>query len=434
MTTNPKTNVLFRARLMRVLLACALLVATFAAFGKAPAAPPSILPPGSDPDRGPSTVIFPPQSVPLKFDHKLHVQDLGQACTSCHPGGATSARSADVLLPKGTACDGCHKSDHRDAFAVKMLADAKASCATCHDGTNGDRVPAVRIPEPNLVFSHKAHAVRNIGCAQCHGDVSAVGLATRDQLPRMRGCVKCHSLEEGPSIARGDARGGCETCHISGGAKEGGTLRTLFGSGKMLPPKWLRNAGHDAAFIQRHKFVAANDSKFCANCHKEESCTDCHDGRVRPRNIHPADYLSMHATEARMQTQNCTSCHREQSFCLSCHQRLGVAMSGPAAVREQGRFHPPRSLWSGAAGQGGAGSAGGPRTMHSREAMRNLNACVSCHIERDCVVCHGGKGVGAGFSPHPPDFAGRCGGLLARNPRPCLVCHESDSTEVARCR
>lgn len=424
-----------RAQLMQISLVIVVTIATVFAFAKNPAPPPSIQPPGADPDRGPSTVIFPPQSVPLKFDHKLHVRDLGQACTSCHPGGTTSARSSDVILPKGSACDSCHGSDHRDTFAVKMNAGAKAVCSTCHEGSGGDNVPRVRIPEPNLVFSHKAHATRNIGCPQCHGDVSAVGLATRDQLPRMRGCVKCHALDDTPSVARGDAQGGCETCHLSGAAKEGGKLRTLFGSGKMLPPKWLHNAGHDVGFIQRHKFVAANDSKFCANCHKEEYCTDCHDGRVRPRNIHPGDYLSMHATEARMQTQNCTSCHREQSFCLSCHQRLGVAMSGPASVRELGRFHPPKNIWSGASGgSGGNGGARGARTEHSREAMRNLNACVSCHIERDCVVCHGGKGVGGGFSPHPPDFAGRCGVLFNRNPRPCLVCHETDSAEVSRCR
>ena len=62
---------------------------------------------------------------------------------------------------------------------------------------------------------------------------------------------------------------------------------------------------------------------------RRTSAPACHDGRVRPRNIHPNDYLNMHAVEGRLATQKCTSCHREQSFCLGCHQRVGVSMSGP---------------------------------------------------------------------------------------------------------
>ena len=90
-----------RARFATWLFVVACVVASAIAFAKKPLPTPSPLPPGADPDRGPSTVIFPPQSIPLKFDHKLHVRDLGQTCTSCHPGGTMSARSADVILPKG---------------------------------------------------------------------------------------------------------------------------------------------------------------------------------------------------------------------------------------------------------------------------------------------------------------------------------------------
>ena len=75
--------------------------------------------------------------------------------------------------------------------------------------------------------------------------------------------------------------------------------------------------------------VAANDSQFCANCHKEDFCVGCHDGRVRPRQVHPNDFLNMHAIAARQNSPTCTSCHHEQSFCLGCHQRSGVTMSGP---------------------------------------------------------------------------------------------------------
>jgi hypothetical protein len=199
----------------------------------------------------------------------------------------------------------------------------------------------------------------------------------------------------------------------------------VFASGALKPPRWLHDAAHTPDFIERHKMIAANDSQFCANCHKEEYCVACHDGRVRPRSIHPSDYISMHPIEARMETQRCTSCHREQSFCLNCHMRLGITMSGPPAARESGRFHPPKYIWSDAPPKPG---------HHSFEAERNLNACVSCHTERDCVTCHGAQGIGGGFDPHRPGFTSSCGTQMRRNPRPCFVCHEPGAAVLNECR
>jgi hypothetical protein len=430
----------FEAAARLVLLILALLGAVGIALAAPPpgddapsghegAAPAAWLPPGaSADDRGPSVAIYPPQSLTIRFDHALHTGRLGLGCTSCHPGGATSRSAADKLTPAGTACDRCHGSSHADPNHVAPGADEGGACATCHLGYregDGNRVARFDIPPPNLRFDHQKHAARNIGCRQCHGEVQNVGLATRDQLPRMRGCIGCHQHPD--AAARGTAKGACETCHLSAGARtgEGGQIRTSFASGVLRPPAWMRNASHGPDFLARHKYVAANDSQFCGSCHKEETCTACHDGRVRPRTIHPGDYLGMHAAEARLATSKCTSCHREQSFCLTCHQRLGVAMSGPPGVREAGRFHPPQAVWSDAPRKPG---------HHAFEAMRNLNACVSCHIERDCVVCHGGRGIGAGFDPHPTGFLAGCTSQMRRNPRPCLVCHDPGSAELGRCR
>lgn len=383
------------------------------------------LPPGAfEEDRGPSTAIFPPQKLTLRFNHKLHVQQQKLTCTGCHAQADTSQVAADRLTPKAAACDGCHGSNHDDLNAVSPGTDPIGRCEQCHLGYrsgDGNRVARFEIPTPNLVFNHKKHATRNIGCAQCHGEVQNFELATRDQLPRMRGCLGCHQRSD--AATQGDAKGACETCHLKGATKEGGLLQTTFASGTLEPPRWLHNAEHGPDFVERHKYVAANDSQFCGNCHKEDFCTACHDGRVRPRNIHPNDYLNMHAIEGRLATQKCTSCHREQSFCLGCHQRLGVAMSGPG--REGGRFHPPKSEWSDPPRRPG---------HHSFEANRNLNACVSCHIERDCVVCHGGRGIGAGFNPHSGSFVAGCDGPFKRNPRPCYVCHDPGSASLQRCK
>ena len=389
------------------------------------AVPLADLPPGAfDQDRGPSEAIFPPQKLTLRFNHKLHVGEQKVACKTCHAGAVTSGSSKDKLTPTPATCDNCHASSHADLNHVTPGDDAIGKCNYCHVGYkegDGNRVAPFEIPRPNLVFDHKKHADRNINCQQCHGDVQDLELATRDQMPRMRGCFGCHQQPE--AAARGSAKAACETCHIKGGASEGGRLRTTFPSGVLEPPRWMHNAQHSPDFIQRHKMVAANDSQFCASCHKEDFCTACHDGRVRPRNIHPNDYLNMHAVEARLATEKCQSCHREQSFCLQCHQRLGISMSGP--VKDSGRFHPPKSVWSDAPRRPG---------HHSFEANRNLNACVSCHIERDCVVCHGGQGIGGGFNPHSGGFAGGCATQFKRNPRPCYVCHEPGATVLQRCR
>ena len=392
--------------------------------------PSKLLPPGTfEPDTGPSTVIYPVQTLTVRFNHKLHVgKDVGATCRTCHAAAYGSGSVSDRLLPSPLVCDSCHKSDHSDMNKVVAgpATTPNGQCAFCHNGykpSDGNAVAKMVMPRANMVFNHKKHVDRNIGCAQCHGAVQELELSTRDQLPRMRGCFGCHQMPD--SAARGDAKSACETCHVRGQGGEAGRMKTMFASGVLMPPRWLHNAAHTPDFIERHKFVAGNDSQFCANCHSENYCTACHDGRVRPRSIHPNDYLSMHPIEARQASQKCTSCHREQSFCLGCHQRAGVSMTGPTGAKDSGRFHPAKMVWSDAPRKPG---------HHAYEAERNINACVSCHVERDCVICHGAQGIGGGFNPHKNGFAGGCSTQFRRNPRPCFVCHDPGSARLAQCR
>lgn len=390
-------------------------------------------PPGALPDDGgPSPIIFPPQQLTIRFNHRLHVKELGQACDSCHDKARTSHKSSDSLLPAVTRCDKCHQSDHSDLGSVKSSPELLSQCGYCHIGyrpEDGNRVARMNVPAPRLHFSHAIHAARNVGCGQCHGAVQNLELATRDQLPRMKGCFACHQM---PEPARGDAAGECTTCHL---AQPSGRLLTSYPEGHLEPPSWLYDSGHDPDFIRRHKFVAGNHSELCSSCHSEKFCTDCHDGRLRPRSIHPNDFLSLHAIAARQNAPDCGSCHRAQSFCLACHQRLGVTLSGPYAnFAGRGRFHPPKAVWT-----------DGPRTAqhHAVEAQRNLSACVSCHTEHDCTLCHataevGGPGRsangGRGLSPHPPGFSSKCRRALRQNARPCLVCHHPQDAKLAQCR
>ncbi|RPI57954.1 MAG: hypothetical protein EHM50_11350, partial [Lysobacterales bacterium] len=167
-------------------------------------------------DGGPSPVIFPPQQLTIRFNHKKHVKELKLTCTTCHDKAKKSKNSADNLLPKATRCDGCHLTDHENLSSVgKDGDDVISQCGFCHIGykpSDGNKVARMSIPKPNLKMDHAVHLKRNIGCAQCHGSVENIELATRDQLPRMRGCFGCHQM---PEPARGEAKGECKTCHLT---------------------------------------------------------------------------------------------------------------------------------------------------------------------------------------------------------------------------
>lgn len=384
------------------------------------------MPPGSSVSPLPSEEIFPPQTLSLRFNHKKHVGDFKLTCKVCHAAAYESDVSSDRLLPKPTeTCDNCHDVDHSDPSAVKSTGDAEnGRCTFCHlgdaAGRNG-KVAKVVIPPPNLRMTHKKHLARNIQCAQCHGQIDKIELATREQLPRMAGCFSCHAMS---GAAQGEAKGQCINCHVT---QPSGQMMTNFSTGDLLPPDWLHMAGHDADWIERHKTIAANDSKFCSNCHKEDDCAACHDGRVRNRKVHPNDWISMHPEAARMNNPRCTSCHQETTFCADCHRRVGVARDGPEGNRGPSEhFHPPRDVWTSA--------PRGPQ-HHAWEAEANINACVACHTERDCASCHAMRGImgGAGVDPHPPGFEKSCGSAFARNPRPCLVCHERNDPHLGAC-
>ncbi|HQB44863.1 MAG TPA: cytochrome c3 family protein [Polyangiaceae bacterium] len=366
----------------------------------------------------PSELIFPARTIPIRFDHAAHHQ-RGATCLHCHPSAKTSDSTAKRVGWSVAACDRCHGTNHRD-----LTAEQPTECAFCHEGYEANEANRVRrsvVPSARLHFNHRVHAARNIGCAQCHGAVQTVGKTSRDHLPRMQKCLTCHGLPDG---SRGDAKAGCPTCHLTTAS---GRLQTSFPSGKLLPPRWMGAVEHGPDFVHTHAVVAANDSRFCARCHSEADCLRCHDGRERPRQVHPNDYLSMHAVAAKQSAQRCNSCHHHESFCKNCHLRAGVTLTGPGWNRaHRGRVHPPAAIFVSTPITG---------RHHSVEARRNLPACVGCHGERDCVGCHATRGGGGiGVNPHPAGFSSRCASALARNPRPCFVCHDPDDALIFRCR
>jgi hypothetical protein len=391
----------------------------------------------------PSPLIFPAQSLPLRFDHARHLK-LGARCETCHVTAPSSTSANDDLIPAEAACRACHEIDRARPDKPTPAGAPAARCDACHlvDGAPGaagwmprpgyPAPPRARLPNPNLKFNHQLHVGRGVGCEACHANVAMEGMATRLDLPKMSLCLACHDGKQSTSR--------CGACHLT---EPDGRLRTNLasaataaagGTGPLEPSGVLRGFdAHDLTFARDHA-QAGKDEGYCLTCHKRSECVDCHGGTVRPFDIHPSDYVSLHGNDARRNTPDCSSCHRTQTFCIGCHQRTGVAAdpSGgvPGAVvrnpfgtgTQLKSFHPP-----------GWVNAGGGASGHSEAAHRNIRTCVSCHREESCLACHSTDPTrGMSVSPHGPGFSGtsRCRALSSRNRRVCLKCHALSAPEI----
>jgi hypothetical protein len=385
-------------------------------------------------ERPPSPLIFPGQVVPLRFDHVQHLK-LHVTCEACHVSATTSTSSADNLIPSEAACRQCHEIDRAQPTKVVEGGPA-ARCDACHVGWMPGRgaapVPRVEIPRPNLKFNHRQHVAKGVACQLCHANVDGKALATRDDLPKMSLCLGCHDGKQATSR--------CGACHVT---EPDGRLKTTLasaataaagGTGRLAPSGVLRGFDAHGPDFARHHEHAGKEESYCLSCHKRSECVDCHGGTVRPFDIHPSDYVSLHGVDARRNVPDCSSCHRAQTFCVGCHQRTGVAADPEGGQRGQQprnpfgtgtqlkQFHPP----------GWVGDGGGP-SGHSSQARRNIRACASCHREESCLGCHSTDPTrGMNVSPHGPGFGGtsRCRALSQKNRRACLKCHALGAPEL----
>jgi c(7)-type cytochrome triheme protein len=357
----------------------------------------------------PSPVVYPDQRLPLVFTHTAHAR-RGVTCVDCHAAAETSRSAVDDLLPPEAVCARCHPIDRNEP--TKQVDGAPARCDACHLGYVEGAPPArVRIPPPNLKFSHAAHSSLAT-CEGCHGDLvsQGVAVATRDHLPRMRLCLECHDGVQ--------AEEDCDLCHLA----EVGVLRTDLAEGTLEPNGNVWGDAHDDDFLRNHGAVASRDEEYCGACHRQRFCSDCHTGVVKPADFHPGDYAMTHAVDARRNDPDCATCHRAQTFCVACHQRSGVGAGStddPDTQFEQDdpmrRFHP--ADW--------VSLADGGFNRHAREARANLTACASCHREDFCLECHTAEPGSRRISPHGAGWRGsaRCEALATRNARMCLRCH-----------
>lgn len=241
-------------------------------------------------------------------------------------------------------------------------------CSSCHNGNvqpTVDYAPRSGPSGADLKFVHSNHPATG-NCSTCHESGGAP--------PAIDACGQCHSLE-GEHM---DAANDCEMCHVS-------------------PPA---PATHEWSWTQEHAVEAAASPERCATCHVRSDCLDCHRAAAASPSpgYHPADFLQRHSAWSynRDNATSCGECHNVAQFCQSCHKQAGLTSVGAIDAG----YHDAYPYFA---------------TDHAQLARQNLESCVSCHTENDCLRCH------TRTNPHGPDFNAET--MREKNAQMCTACH-----------
>jgi hypothetical protein len=381
----------------------------------------------------------PPRPTNLRFDHVSHqrgVTGAGErelACGACHSRGPGGIMDVGTAPPE--RCLDCHTHRAPSHFAA-------TDCAACHRPLRAaNRLAAADIGrfsrppshDSNYVFAHGPEATSATcafchtreSCASCHvnaGQVEAIRRMDSDarvaSLVREReirypvppghraaGFTRGHGLEArqgGATCASCHTRESCLTCHrpVERLAAIAALPRQARGGPRGVELAGLVPADHVPGFGTRHRAASLAGDQACSRCHTQSFCASCHDASESP-GFHGANFVMRHSAEAMTSELECSSCHQTQAFCRDCHRSTGRA-SGTGG--SGGRYHDNQANWTFA---------------HSAAARRSIEACASCHQQRDCLQCHSAR-QGWGVNPHGRGFDRE---MAARNRSLCLRCH-----------
>ncbi len=371
----------------------------------------------------------------LKFSHGNH---LLVSCDGCHSrlphqDGVTERVPMEVCFachgvehgPQGElatgACEDCHTKsfdlrpkDHGDDWAkqphaVAGKAQGVNGCMMCHSGPQdcdechakeAPEVPkmpdvyhSVVYPKPkgpsvkvypdgpvsmsqcvychpdldafmpgDVIFAHADHLVRNYRCDACHQEFPHTPLGVKT--PDMLSCYRCHGLQhaDGGQIATEE----CYACH----------------------PKdfELKPENHTKKFAKgKHKKQAVKDPAYCAMCHSEKFCIDCHTGKGKGPNAPDKAVIPADHTDSKWQSRHgklylsgdwtCGVCHTGPS-CQVCHQTVVPHTAAFIADHKP----PP-----------------GVEQTDCAICHRDRRKCNACHhgsvknselVQKNCVPCH----------------------------------------------
>ncbi len=215
------------------------------------------------------------QKSELIFSHKLHVEEMGMDCLSCHQAAETSKTGKDNLMPTMESCGNCHDVESTD------------NCGMCHsDLENMRAVP--RVKEYSVFFSHEQHIEAELECLTCHEEVAEKEQVEPYILPPEVSCQECHSQR------------------------------------RVMPSTHGPDFIHSHAEQARTSEAAMRASQSCNTCHKNNFCQNCHEGDNLDRTTHPLNYAFTHSLDAQGQERECAACHTDRSFCNDCHAQFQV--------------------------------------------------------------------------------------------------------------
>jgi hypothetical protein len=395
----------------------------------------------------PPTVVRPTN---LRFSHRDHrtwaAEKIGAdsaiACGECHtPAGGRWMTIERTITGR---CLDCH------GIKVAHLSAPDTACATCHvplaeaRALPRERVagfeepPSHKVPDFMTERGHGRLATPPRGsglavapscatchardfCAQCH--VNAPEVRTIQALaPDPRSLALEAELKEPQSHERMDflSRHGamaerriesCATCHTAESClachrATPSVAQALPAAGPGRAPgasiTRRRPASHTPDFADRHGPDASANPATCSTCHTRSECLDCHrPDPGRSGSYHPAGFLTRHPSAAYNRQSDCSECHNPQQFCSTCHVQSGLRSSGTI---DPGYHDGKRGFL----------------LNHGTAARQSLESCVTCHTERDCLLCHSAVS-GRRFNPHGPGFNAER--LARRNPQSCSACH-----------
>jgi hypothetical protein len=135
-------------------------------------------------------------------------------------------------------------------------------------------------------------------------------------------CAQFKALPNLPATHPEDLASGPVTCSECHEDQQKGTMKPYAAF------------NHTRAFIQNHRFFAANDDVLCATCHKASFCADCHTNKAdmkpsikngdRPDRMmpHRGDFLTLHKIEGKLDPASCYRCHgrTNNEQCVACHR------------------------------------------------------------------------------------------------------------------
>lgn len=135
---------------------------------------------------------------PIKYNHKLHIEEALSECTDCHVQAEKSTRAS---IPNIQICGDCHSDLEVENSEQRKVAEYVQ---------NGTQIPwhQVHLVPDHVYFSHRRHvSLGQIECSECHGDVSQMEtpFVKPFQQIAMAWCIDCHKQRQVTSE--------CYACH-----------------------------------------------------------------------------------------------------------------------------------------------------------------------------------------------------------------------------